>query len=94
MPTFEQNERHVLSERPVDPVPRREVEAYLERFQNVASPLTSEGRIDQVVWTVWRELRTGMRHRANVAVTAAPPREDRSSSLPSLARYSLVGVSI
>jgi hypothetical protein len=52
MPTFEQNERHVLSERPVDPVPRREVEAYLERFQNVASPLTSEGRIDQVVWTV------------------------------------------
>jgi hypothetical protein len=57
MPTLEPNERHVLSERPVDPVPRAEVEAYLQRFKSAASPLTADGQIDQMNWDAWRSLR-------------------------------------
>jgi ketosteroid isomerase-like protein len=57
MPIREPYTQHPLSLHDLKPVPREEVEAYLERFGKAASPLTEDGEIDQMNWEAWRDLR-------------------------------------
>jgi hypothetical protein len=58
MPTFVSPESLPTTQIPLKPVPREEVEAYLERFMAVASPLTEEGDLDEMNWEAWRALRS------------------------------------
>jgi hypothetical protein len=57
MPTREPMLKLLTSTRPLKPVPRADVEAYMDRFFKVASPLTDQGEIDKMNWQAWRDLR-------------------------------------
>ncbi len=57
MPTREPFEKLLTTTRPLKPVPREEVEAYLARFAVVAAQLDAATDPDKVDWDAWRDLR-------------------------------------
>jgi hypothetical protein len=57
MPTFEPYETLLTTAIPLDPVPRTDVEAYLQRFGEVSEKLDATAGPDKMDWDAWRSLR-------------------------------------
>ncbi|BBZ28914.1 hypothetical protein MMAD_32090 [Mycolicibacterium madagascariense] len=57
MPSYEPFEKLTPTTVRLDPVPRADVEAYLEEFGAVSSPLRGNGDLDEMNWKAWRDLR-------------------------------------
>jgi hypothetical protein len=57
MITTEKYEKLPVHEYDLKPVPRGEVQAYLDKFLAVADPITKTGEVDRMNWDAWRDLR-------------------------------------
>lgn len=57
MPTFEPYERLLTTTIPLDPVPRADVETYLQCFFKVSQTLDATANPETMDWTAWRALR-------------------------------------